>query len=217
MIRSTQHGSATETRSELACATRIPVPPPAPSVPEPSVPPPGKQVDPEAFLEALEARDKELDARTLDGLMRENDDDLVAAVVRRLHAAKGNLTRTERDLLLLDAYDGEVNNGGHHQFFFNSSGDDALGAHDAMVRLGAPAIVLEIFDCALTAFPHSRPDQNRERRNEQLAAWGDLQFEIFDRLDDAYYRLDAPAPAPSAAYIRVHADELPNASAPLAR
>ncbi len=138
------------------------------------------------------------------------NDALVAAVMSKVgrHALEdeSTLSPAERDLWLLEVYRGEVSNGGHNQFFFNTSGDNALATRAAIVRLGLTDM-LSIYDCALSAFPDGKPDPDRQRRYEQLASWGDNQFSIFEPLDRAEWKLDTIDA--TGAYIRAHAAELP--------
>lgn len=202
LITSTQKGPATETRTELACASQIPVPARQ-----------DQDTGTSTSEEELEKRQAELAAMSSDKLAREaTADELVSTVtdrlIRALEASK-TLSPIERDVWLAITYDGEVNNGGHHQFFYNSTGDEALDVRDALARIGARAS-LAIYDCALTAFPGNQPARDGGQRNEQLARWGEKQFQIFDRLDSAYYASPSRTPA-LATYIRAHIAEMPNA------
>jgi hypothetical protein len=136
-------------------------------------------------------------------------------VLRRLFVrAAAGLTPDERDLVLVWVLHLDVSNGGLHEYFFNSAGDAALATREALIRLGA-AERAKILDCAFTAFPGSKPSADREQRNEQLARRGKRQFDVFNELDDAWYRQPSMQPAVSA-HIRQHPEAYPNAAAPLA-
>ena len=53
-----------------------------------------------------------------------------------------NLLSEERDYIALWWFKAEVNNGAIHQYFFNSSGDEALRALAALNTLGARKRIL---------------------------------------------------------------------------
>jgi hypothetical protein len=204
LVKQTQTGSATETRSELACAAAIPVPP------RPDFkPPPGTAA-------GREKRHDRLSSLSGAALVREaTDDELVGIVIDRLVKSLDDpmtMSPAERDIWLWNDYSGEVFNGGHHQFFFNSSGDAALETRGALEHIGL-GDVLKIYDCALTAFPASRPSHDGDERNNQLARWGDNQFKIFERLDSAFYAITVSTPAVGA-YVRTRFADMPNVQKP---
>lgn len=165
----------------------------------------------------MEQRQATLATMTSDTLAREaTPGELVSMVIDRLMRSLDDsktLSPAERDVVLASMYEGEVNNGGHHQFFFNSRGDDAVETRDALARIGS-ADLLEIYDCALTAFPTGRPARDREKRNDELARWGEKQFKIFERLDSAYTRQRRGRPhsigtfAPTSLKCRTHGQPL---------
>lgn len=65
-------------------------------------------------------------------------DSLVLAFEEGL-SRKGSLTPEERVVLAVEAMEREVNNGGFHQFFTNSSGEYAEELPGALDRIGCPA------------------------------------------------------------------------------
>jgi hypothetical protein len=205
LVESTQKGSATEARTELACTSQIRVPPK-----------PEHATTAAASEQEFEKRQTKLAAMAGDTLVREaTPDELVDIVMQRLMRSLDQpmkMSAAERDVWLAAMYDGEVNNGGHHQFFFNSSGDEAIEVRDALARIGRTD-TLAIYDCALTAFPGSKPARDRAQRNEQLARWGEKQFQIFEHLDSAYYASTSWTSALDK-YIRAHIADMPNARMP---
>lgn len=202
LVKQTQAGRATETRNELACAAAIPVPR------RPEYKPLGSAENEKRYdrLSSLsgaalvrDATDDELFGVALDRLMKSLDEPMT-------------MSPAERDIWLWNDYSGEVFNGGHHQFFFNSSGDDALDTRRALERIGL-GDVLKIYDCALTAFPATKPSHDRDERNNQLARWGDNQFKIFERLDSAFFAIADSTPAVGV-YVRTHFADMPNIQKP---
>jgi hypothetical protein len=205
LVASSQRGSATESRTELECAARMPIPP----RPEPTAGAPVSQ------QEAVK-RQAQLAAMTGDRLVREADaGELISTVLTRLTRADAStrLSTAEQDVLHASTYEGEVHNGGHHQFFLNSSGDVALEVRDALARIGRIDAVT-LIDCAHTAFPDNKPARDRDQRNEQLARWGDKQFVIFERLDEALYASTSWTPTLDR-YIRAYITEMPIAGTPI--
>lgn len=91
----------------------------------------------------------------------------------------------------------EVNNGGFHQYFFNSSGDHwrcLLQAFDKSGDHGAARRFREV----LAIFPNSSPDEDRQKRWKQLHRIeddkGQEMWDFFARHENAFY--DAPFPDP---------------------
>jgi hypothetical protein len=94
-------------------------------------------------------------------------------------------SREQRYLLAILLYMGEVNNGGHDQFYFNSTGivwKDALAGFRDMGLDQAAAILEES-----AKRMGGNPSLDRETRWEQMDAYGPT----FDDLDDRFYDLQA--------------------------
>jgi len=91
----------------------------------------------------------------------------------------------------------EVNNGGFHQYFFNSSGDNWHYLLQAFEKSGDTNAV-QRFREVLSIFPQSTPDENRQKRWKQLedleSALGDKMWAFFNKQDEAFY--DSPFPDP---------------------
>ena len=99
------------------------------------------------------------------------------------------LTPSEQVFLLVWGYGGEVNNGGHVQFFFNTLGEYANETVRALVNLGCNDFDSLLRRCIAT-FPHGVPCDLSERNEvlENLPASVDVEFESADR---EFYKLDA--------------------------
>jgi hypothetical protein len=215
LVKETQSGSATETRTELACSKKFVELSKQPRRELPSL---GKdrcpQKDFDAQMKCYEKREAELDKLPAAKLWKEaGPSELVFRVVARIEKAAeagATLTAAERELEAVLMFDGEVRNGGLHQYFFNSSGGETVDARAGLVRFGMTESVA-ILDCALTAFPDGKASTDRETRNDQLARWGERQFEIFDVLTDAYYVIDDEEWRRAYPYVRDHQAEFPSA------
>ena len=97
-----------------------------------------------------------------------------------------SLTLEQRHWIAVSMFDGEVNNGGLSQYFFNSSGDywrEALGGLEAMGAGERAAILKE----AVAKFRAEAPSQNREHRQDQLAKLARKDDALFDALESRYY------------------------------
>lgn len=100
------------------------------------------------------------------------------------------LSRLQRDALCIMSFQGEVNNGGLHQYLLNSSGDFARETPDVMRRIGAgdAAVILEK---ANSCFGSAGPPTVRDARVEALLALPEERLqEIYDLTDEFYLAED---------------------------
>lgn len=95
------------------------------------------------------------------------------------------LTFAEQVFRAIWELEGEVNNGGFHQYYFNNSGDTALTVGDALMAIGADntsRIVAE----ANGLFPDSSPPRDRNARQPLLAAFVPEQHATLERLSQEF-------------------------------
>ncbi|AOS45962.1 hypothetical protein Verru16b_03053 [Lacunisphaera limnophila] len=97
----------------------------------------------------------------------------------------------ERHALALPGLFAEVNNGGFHQYFFNSAGDD-WDALDWGFETSGDLKSLERFRKVLAIFPKGSPYRNRAFRWKQLEALGEKEHEVFEPHTKAFF--EAPFP-----------------------
>lgn len=104
------------------------------------------------------------------------------------------LPKEERNLIALSTFNMEFENGGVHQFFFNSSGDIAPEVMAAMDDLGL-APQAEIFRRALAMFdaPYIRDNTLRRERGFK-SGWSDGD-EKLSKLTDEFYAIGGGAKA----------------------
>lgn len=107
----------------------------------------------------------------------------------------------ERDRILIAIWglEAEVNNGGFHQYYFNSAGDQACFAAEALDRINAKqmaAIVME----ANAHFADGGPPRERSARQERLFAITDAE-DLFDELDQRFYKYSDDIAALLTAYL----------------
>lgn len=96
------------------------------------------------------------------------------------------LSRLQRDALCIMSFQGEINNGGMHQYLFNSSGDLAKETTDVMRRIGAhnAAAILERANDYVG--PAGPPTDRDARMALLLALPEDKQQVIHDLTGDFY-------------------------------
>jgi uncharacterized protein DUF4375 len=91
------------------------------------------------------------------------------------------LTAAERHFACVWQLEAEVNNGGFHQYYFNSAGDFALDTAEALDAIGAPHTAQIVRD-ANSVFPDG-PPRDRDARQSALAA---ISEDAFAEYDDAF-------------------------------
>jgi hypothetical protein len=109
--------------------------------------------------------------------------DIYGSVTDYEHCLRG-FSRQQRILYALLWYRSEVSNGGHHQFFFNSTGivwPDALAALEEL-KLGEAVAILTEANRRMGG----TPSRDRDKRQEQL----ERSNPEFDDLDKRLYALD---------------------------
>lgn len=108
-----------------------------------------------------------------------------------LQAYKHDLSRfteLQKYLHAMIWYQSEVDNGGHDQFFFNSTGIVWKNALDGFRKIGFNATA-EILQEAVTLLGGS-PSFDRKERQEQLDSLSDEKLELLGDLDDRFYSID---------------------------
>lgn len=99
--------------------------------------------------------------------------------------ATRNISRAELTIYLCQALEGEVNNGGFSQFFFNSSGDYASETVEALREIGAlkTAVILQK---ANSVYPNGLVPKDRDER-EQYLLDNEEVGKALSEADDAFY------------------------------
>ena len=96
------------------------------------------------------------------------------------------LCEVDRTVILVWSLQGEVDNGGFDQFYFNSSGDHSAETVFALERIGAQrtaAIVAE----GNRRFPTQPPPSEREVRIAELNSFSNTATDTWDRLEREFY------------------------------
>jgi uncharacterized protein DUF4375 len=96
------------------------------------------------------------------------------------------LTPSAKVLYLAQILDGEVFNGGFHQYFSNTSGEYAHRTLFALHELGATRRA-SLLQRAIATFPNKRVPRNRKKRNDELDK---ADPAILEGLDNEYCALE---------------------------
>jgi hypothetical protein len=108
-----------------------------------------------------------------------------------LERALARLTNPERTLAILSAFNSEFENGGVHQFFYNSDGAIAPEVQDALAELGLDRQA-ELIGRGIAMFGKAYPrdtEQRRETHFHDHEGWNGWDEEL-SALTDAFYALD---------------------------
>ena len=97
-----------------------------------------------------------------------------------------SLTKEEQTLFLICGLEGEVNNGGFAQFFFNSSGDYSQETLAALNAIHAD-LTAHLLRQAMTIFPGGMPPADQDDRNALIDLMGDDEETLLGNLDDQFY------------------------------
>lgn len=100
-----------------------------------------------------------------------------------------NLTKPQQHYYAVLIYNGEVNNGGHSQYFVNSSGDFHGTALEGLSAVGAKKRAAILAD-AVQLFGKTSPSIDSDKRHEQLARFSRGQDMQLDGLNSRYYDCD---------------------------
>ena len=119
-------------------------------------------------------------------------DSIVLAFEQALEAkaASGGtdaLTSEERVVLAVEAIEREVNNGGYHQFFSNSSCEYAMLAESALVRINCPKTAKVTAD-AIALLGIDGPPTEAAVTRALEADVTEVLSDALDACDSAYYR-----------------------------
>lgn len=139
------------------------------------------------------------------------DFDLLAGHVDALYARQArdgyaSLNIAERTVYSVWELEGEVNNGGFDQYFFNSA-HGLLDVVGALHRIGAAQMAQATQD-AFAVFPQPGPSNERFTRQTQLEALTDAQRDGFNALDERFYQYPDDLESLLAKYAREHATEI---------
>ena len=111
-------------------------------------------------------------------------DSIVCAFEEAL-STKTNHTAPERIVLVIEALEREVNNGGYNQFFVNSSREYTANIVDALIAIGCPKTA-RLTQKAIDALGLTDLS-NLEEIEDAACDTTDVQDERLSQLDEIYY------------------------------
>jgi uncharacterized protein DUF4375 len=103
----------------------------------------------------------------------------------------------------------EVNNGGFHQYFFNSSGDSAQGVLQALHTIGARNAERIVRD-AIKAFPGGPPPADWSARQARLEVDDEVAMARWEELDREFFQYPDDLTSLLYAFVRAHSEEFGN-------
>lgn len=131
--------------------------------------------------------------RTIEQIIQLEDTHRIDSIVVAIEDAlleKADLTAAERIVLVIEAMEREVNNGGFNQFFFNSSNEYAGELVSALRQIGAPNVA-EIAERALRTVG-AQPDWTCDQYEVASVDPDETTMAELNACDDAYYASDEP-------------------------
>lgn len=99
------------------------------------------------------------------------------------------LSDEETVIYLCQVFEGEINNGGFNQFFYNSSGSHSLETLQALKAIGAHKTAL-IYEKALSVFPDSKVPKGSDAREQILERFDDKADKILNDADMDFYKYE---------------------------
>lgn len=115
------------------------------------------------------------------------------------------MSPNEQVCYLVHLYEAEVNNGGHEQFFFNSTGNYAVETVDALKRIEALK-TMALLEEAIELFPGGRVSNDREARQEQLEILicDETVMDKLNVLDERFYSYPEDIEGLLYGYLKTH-------------
>lgn len=99
------------------------------------------------------------------------------------------LTEPQKNFYFNQNLEREINNGGFNQYFFNSSGDFTHETITSLRTIGANKTA-DILQQAIDQFPNSTVPKDRSQRQEVLEKIEDKANEVWEQLDQAFYKYE---------------------------
>lgn len=99
------------------------------------------------------------------------------------------LSRPEKVFVCIWGLEGEVNNGGFDQYYFNSAGDHALDTVESLEAIGAKHTA-NLVRQANALFGETGPSPDRFARQKQLDALGDAKTKKLNEIEEEFFRYE---------------------------
>ena len=125
----------------------------------------------------------------------ENDVECVQAIEKYIlsrvkkNEDRNNLSPEQFNFLLVEELLREINNGGFHQYYFNSSGNYANRVEEALIAIGAYKTA-KIVVKANKQFPNSKVPKRRDERIKVLEEIRAKSESVWSNLNNKFYSLN---------------------------
>ena len=134
------------------------------------------------------------ETKSLDEIFQSDDETEIVIEIGQLLWDKSkndkdfeSLNQLEKNVLFVEMLEGQVNNGGFDQYFFNSSGEYAHETLNALEEIKAPQMA-ELLNQAIKVFPSLPIPKDTEQRRECMEGISESISETWDKLDDLFYK-----------------------------
>jgi Domain of unknown function (DUF4375) len=97
------------------------------------------------------------------------------------------LAPAEKVFICVWSLEGEVNNGGFDQYYFNSSGDHALDVEESLKAIGAKHTA-QLVEQANTLFGATGPSSDRAARQSQLNSLEDAKTKRMNEIEKEFMK-----------------------------
>ncbi len=152
--------------------------------------------------------------KSLDEILKlENETDIVIEIGQKLWDKSKDgkdfesLNSIEKNILYIEMLEGQVNNGGFDQYFFNSSGEYAHETLIALKEMKAPQMA-EILNRAIKVFPTLPIPKDTEQRRECMEDVPKNISETWSKLDDEFYKYPENLAGLVIEYVKVNKEKL---------
>ncbi|MEW6357341.1 MAG: DUF4375 domain-containing protein [Planctomycetota bacterium] len=137
-----------------------------------------------------------------DGLLTRADLMDYGYYLARLHKEKewDSLTKPQQYAIAVGDLYHDVQNGGLHQYYYNSFGNQVRAALEGCKAMGVPEVA-EIIHQSMAVFGKDGPSEDRGTRQEQLESLSERQVEELDRLSKLFYEKDVQLYVEGARYV----------------
>jgi len=117
-----------------------------------------------------------------------------------------SLSEAEQTFYAAWHFESEVNSGGLESYYFNSGGDHALDAPDALKRIGAPQLAA-VLEEANGMFPGGPPPRDIDERQDRMDTLGDDIYTLWEKQDDRVFNRTEPTEELLWAYYQNNRDD----------
>ena len=99
------------------------------------------------------------------------------------------LSVPEKNIVLIEELEREINSGGFNSLFFNSPGNYSHEILNALKTIGS-TIFFKILEKAIALFPNGEVPKDRDKRQKMLEKIEDKADPIWDELDEMFFNYE---------------------------